>query len=77
MPMLRYDASSRKAVRKMEKICCEFKCGEDFEMRCVETDDGYRIEIKGDKEKVKSRFSGFCCGPVGVTQSGSGGGCCC
>lgn len=30
----------------MEKIISEF--------RVIETDDGYRIEIKGDKEKMKS-----------------------
>jgi hypothetical protein len=27
------------------------------EMRMIETDDGYRIEIKGDKEKMKKFFS--------------------
>ena len=40
----------------MEKVCCEIKCGDDFEMKCVETDDGYRIEIKGDKAKLKERM---------------------
>jgi hypothetical protein len=35
----------------MEKIINEF--------RVIETDDGFRIEIKGDKEKIKSFMSGF------------------
>lgn len=35
----------------MEKIINEF--------RVVETDDGFRIEIKGDKEKIRSFISGF------------------
>jgi len=34
----------------MEKVIKEFKI--------VETEDGYRIEIKGDKEKMKEMFSG-------------------
>lgn len=35
----------------MEKVIGEFKI--------VETEDGYRIEIKGDKEKMKEIFSGL------------------
>jgi hypothetical protein len=35
----------------MERIINEF--------RVIETDDGFRIEIKGDKEKIKSVLSGF------------------
>jgi hypothetical protein len=35
----------------MERIINEF--------RVIETDDGFRIEIKGDKEKIKSFMSGF------------------
>jgi hypothetical protein len=35
----------------MEKIINEF--------RVIETDDGFRIEIKGDKEKIKSFIAGF------------------
>jgi hypothetical protein len=34
----------------MEKVINEF--------RVIETDDGYRIEIKGDKERLKKMFSG-------------------
>ena len=33
----------------MEKVIGEFKI--------VETEEGYRIEIKGDKEKMKEMFS--------------------
>lgn len=29
------------------------------ELRFIETDDGYRIEIKGDKEKMKHFLRGF------------------
>jgi len=29
------------------------------ELKIVETEDGYRIEIKGDKEKMKEMFSGL------------------
>lgn len=35
----------------MENIISEFKV--------IETDDGFRIEIKGDKEKIKAFMSGF------------------
>jgi hypothetical protein len=35
----------------MEKVIREF--------RVIETDDGYRIEIKGDKERMKHFFRGF------------------
>lgn len=35
----------------MERIINEF--------RVIETDDGFRIEIKGDKEKLRSVLSGF------------------
>jgi hypothetical protein len=35
----------------MEKVLGEFKI--------IETEDGYRIEIKGDKEKMKEMFSGL------------------
>jgi len=35
----------------MERIVNEF--------RVIETDDGFRIEIKGDKEKIRSLLSGF------------------
>jgi len=38
-------------VRGMEKVIGEFKI--------VETEEGYRIEIKGDKEKMKEMFSGL------------------
>ena len=34
------------------------------EMRLIETDDGFRIELKGDKERLKKMFShpGTMCG---------------
>jgi len=35
----------------MENIISEFKI--------IETDDGFRIEIKGDKEQIKALMSGF------------------
>ena len=35
----------------MEKVIQEF--------RVIETDDGYRIEIKGDKDKIKHFMRGF------------------
>jgi hypothetical protein len=35
----------------MEKVIQEF--------RVIETEDGYRIEIKGDKEKIKNFMGGF------------------
>jgi hypothetical protein len=35
----------------MERIINEF--------RVIETDDGFRIEIKGDKEKIRSFMTGF------------------
>jgi len=35
----------------MEKVIGEFKI--------VETEEGYRIEIKGDKEKMKEMLSGL------------------
>lgn len=61
----------------MEKVCCEFKYGDDFEMKCIETDDGYRIEVKGDKEKLKEHGPGCCCGPfAGMHWHGGKGSCC-
>ena len=38
------------------------------EVRIVETEDGFRIEIKGDKERLKEMFS------KGFPFSGMGGG---
>ncbi len=35
----------------MEKVIREF--------RVIETEDGFRVEIKGDKEKLKSFMRGF------------------
>lgn len=35
----------------MDKVIKEF--------RVIETDDGFRIEIKGDKERMKKFMSGF------------------
>jgi hypothetical protein len=35
----------------MEKVINEF--------RVIETDDGFRIEIKGDKEAIRQMLSGF------------------
>jgi hypothetical protein len=29
------------------------------ELRVIETDDGFRIEVKGDKEQIKAFMSGF------------------
>jgi hypothetical protein len=44
------------------------------EMRVVETDDGYRIEIKGDKERIKKflkeRGRGFRCAPPFMAMRG-------
>jgi hypothetical protein len=45
----------------MEKVISEFKV--------VETDDGFRIEIKGDKEAIRRMLSGF--GPSGSFKAGS------
>jgi hypothetical protein len=40
-----------KGERSMEKIINEF--------RVIETEDGFRIEIKGDKERMKRFMHGF------------------
>jgi hypothetical protein len=45
------EVSKENGGRAMEKIINEF--------RVIETDDGFRIEIKGDKEKIRSFISGF------------------
>jgi hypothetical protein len=37
-------------VQTMEKIISEFKV--------IETDDGFRVEIKGDKEAMRKMFRG-------------------
>jgi hypothetical protein len=39
----------------MEKMCCEVKV--------IETDEGYRIEVKGEKDRLKAEY-GECCGDV-------------
>jgi hypothetical protein len=45
----------------MEKVISEF--------RVIETDDGFRIEIKGDKEAIRRMLSGF--GPFGSFRAGA------
>jgi len=63
-----------------EKVCCEFRSADGFEWRCVETDDGYQIHIKGDKEKLRKSMTccpvpghmGFMCAPA----PRQGGSCC-
>ena len=59
------------------------------EFRIIETDDGYRIEIKGDKEHLKKFMHGFgrrgwghhhARGPMGFGfghMMGTKGSCCC
>src|SRR5258707_11669606 len=43
------------------------------EVRVVETEDGFRIEIKGDKERLKEMFSkGFPFGGLGRIMGGFG-----
>ena len=44
----------------MEKIINEFKI--------IETDDGFRIELKGDKEAIRKMLQG--CGPHGFFGGG-------
>jgi hypothetical protein len=64
-------------VREMERACCEFKCGADFEMKCIETDEGYRIEVKGDKDKLKEHGPGCCWVPFrGMHWHGGRASCC-
>ena len=48
----------------MEKVITEFKV--------IETDDGFRIEIKGDKEKIRSFIPWF--GGRGCCSEGHGHG---
>ena len=44
------------------------------EMRIVETEDGFRIEVKGDKERMKKFFKerghGFRCAPPFMAMRG-------
>lgn len=54
----------------MDKVCWEFKKGEDIQVRCLETDDGYRIEVKGDKEALK-KWKRMCCVPTGDSCCGT------
>ena len=44
----------------MERVINEF--------RVIETDDGFRIEIKGDKEAIRRMLRGF--GPHGFARAG-------
>jgi|Deesub1362A_J573_1020465.scaffolds.fasta_scaffold01670_7 hypothetical protein len=68
----------------MEKVISEF--------RVVETDDGFRVEFKGDKEKLRQRFRwagragrgrprgrgmGFAFGPFPFGMMWGHGRCCC
>ena len=48
----------------MEKIITEFKV--------IETDEGFRIDIKGDKDKIRSFMPGF--GRRGCCSEGRGHG---
>jgi len=45
----------------MEKVISEFKV--------IETDDGFRIEIKGNKEAIRRMLSGF--GPCDSFRAGA------
>jgi hypothetical protein len=42
------------------------------EVRIVETDDGFRIEIKGDKERLREMISGRGMFPFGFGRMGHG-----
>jgi hypothetical protein len=50
----------------MEKMINDFKI--------IETEDGFRVEIKGDKEAIRRMLSGFgfCGSPRTDTSSGGG-----
>lgn len=65
----------------MEKVCCEFKRNDGLEVKWIETDDGYRIEVKGDKEKLVDQLKGLglgaCCASFGGAQASFKGGSCC
>lgn len=61
----------------MEKVCCEFKRSDGLEVKWVETDEGFRIEVKGDKDRLKDQMMGSCCIPFGrVDVTAKGGSCC-
>jgi hypothetical protein len=65
----------------MDKVCCEFKRSDGLEVKWIETDDGFRVEVKGDKEKLmeqlKGQGVGCCCVPFGGAQVSFKGGSCC
>ena len=54
----------------MDKVCWEFKKGEDIRVRCLETEDGYTIEVKGNKEALK-QWKQMCCAPTGEICRGT------
>lgn len=45
----------------MERSCCEFRQEDGLEVKVFETENGYRIEMKGDKDKVRE-WKQSCCG---------------
>lgn len=53
----------------MEKSCCEFT-RDDVEIKCYETEDGFRLVLKGDKNMIRA-WKDSCCG------SGEGKTSCC
>lgn len=52
-----------------KKPCCELKY-EDLTITCHETDDGYRVELTGDKDRIRE-WKKSCC-----REGGSGFKCC-
>jgi len=54
----------------MDKVCWEFKKGEDIRVRCLETEDGYTIEVKGNKEALK-QWKQMCCVPMSEMCKGT------
>ncbi|MFH0777791.1 MAG: hypothetical protein V2A71_04085 [Candidatus Eisenbacteria bacterium] len=65
----------------MSKVCWEYKKGDDLHVKCVETVEGFNIEVKGSKEALK-QWKESCGGPVVCCVSGHHGtghaksGCC-
>ena len=49
--LLNHELQIDEEVARMEKVIRE--------LRIIETDDGYRIEIKGDKERMKRFMRGM------------------
>lgn len=51
----------------MEKSCCNFQLNDEVRVECHETEDGYQLTVKGDKDKLRA-WKDRCCSQEGKSS---------